>query len=49
MKYFKPKSLTWWSGLALLAYGVVDTIQSKTISPHIAEGLAAIGLRATIP
>ena len=49
MKYIKPTSLTWWAGLGLLITGVVESIQTKSISPHVAEGLAAIGLRATLP
>ncbi len=49
MKYIKPTSLTWWAAIGLLITGIVDTIQNKSLSPHVAEALAAIGLRASIP
>ena len=46
MKYFKPTSTAWWGGVALLAYGAFKSITEKTFAPELAEGLAAIGIRA---
>lgn len=53
MKYFKPKSLTWWSGIASIIGGVIQVIQSKdymsaTSNPMILGGLAIIGLRGAV-
>lgn len=42
-KYFKPKSLTWIAGVALIAYGAITKDYSI-----IGEGLALIGLRGAI-
>ena len=41
MKYFKPKSSTWWSGIAAIAYG----IYTKDVQ-MVLGGFAAIGIRA---
>ncbi len=43
MKYLKPKSLTWLSGLALIVYGIIIKDYTK-----IPEGLGIIGLRGAI-
>jgi len=43
MKYFKPKSTAWWSGLALIAYGALTQEWSQVM-----EGLAVIGIRAKL-
>ncbi len=53
MKYFKPKSLTWWSGVAMIVGGAIQVIASKNFSgalqnPLILGGLAAIGIRGAI-
>jgi len=42
-KYFKPKSLTWWTALAAIGYGVY----TKNVEIILA-GLAGIGLRGAI-
>jgi len=42
-KYFKPKSLTWWSALAAIGYGVY----TKNVEIILA-GLAGIGLRGAV-
>lgn len=34
-KYFKPKSVTWWAALALLAHAI--------LTKDIAQGLEAVG------
>ena len=48
-KYFKPKSLTWWSGVALLIKAVAYSIIEQNIDvAGIAEGLAVIGFRSAI-
>lgn len=42
-KYFKPKSITWWSALGLIGYGIVThDLQS------VLAGLAGIGVRGAI-
>lgn len=48
MKYIMPTSLTWWTGVALVIYGIVESIQLKTFSPHLIEGFTAIGIRKAI-
>ena len=49
MKYFKPKSVTFWSGIALLIKAVAQSIIEKNVDfAGIAEGLAVIGIRAAI-
>lgn len=47
-KYFKPTSLTWWSGVGLIILGATDSIQSKSVSPYLIQGMVAIGLRAAV-
>jgi hypothetical protein len=42
-KYFKPRSVTWWAALALLAHGIL----TKDLQ-QIFEGLGGIGLRGAI-
>jgi len=42
-KYFKPKSLTWIAGAALIAYGLTTKDYAT-----VGEGLALIGLRGAI-
>lgn len=42
-KYFKPKSLTWWSAIGLLGYGIVNFDTQSILS-----GLAGIGIRGAI-
>ncbi len=48
MKYFKPKSLTWWAGIGLIIVGVTESIATKSISTTLIEGLTAIGLRGAL-
>jgi hypothetical protein len=53
MKYFQPKSVTWWSGLALVAVGVYQAYSDGNLSaalsdPHVAQGLGLIGIRGAI-
>jgi hypothetical protein len=48
MKYFKPKSLTWWAAVGLAIIGVVESIQTKSLSPRLIEAAGAIGLRGAI-
>jgi hypothetical protein len=48
-KYFKPTSLTWWSGVGLIILGGVESYQTKSISPKIPAGLGMIGIRGAIP
>lgn len=54
MKYFKPKSLTWWCGLVLAAalpvlkyIGVDIPVSDETITT-ILTGLGLVGLRAAV-
>lgn len=42
-KYLKPKSLTWWTAIAALAYGIL----TKNIEIILA-GLGGVGLRGAI-
>jgi len=42
-KYFKPKSVTWWSGIALLGFGVFNKDAQSILA-----GLAAVGFRGAI-
>jgi len=46
--YIKPRSLTWWSGIALVAAGIglILTGNSEMGMAAVSAGLAAIGLRA---
>ena len=51
MKYFKPKSVTWWSGLVLVIVPVVKFLGVE-ISEHVvslvtdlATGTGLVGLR----
>ncbi len=48
MKYFKPRSLTWWAGLGLVIIGVTESVATKSISTTLIEGLAAIGFRGAL-
>lgn len=42
-KYIKPKSLTWWAGVGLVAFGAI------TKQPEIlTTGLGLIGMRGAI-
>lgn len=43
-KYLKPKSLTWWTALAALCYGIY-TLDVETIL----AGLGGIGIRGALP
>jgi len=49
-KYFRPNSITWWSGLAMLAYGITLVVQGDAENgvKNIVEGLAIVGIRAAI-
>jgi hypothetical protein len=47
-KYFKPTSVTWWGGVGLLILGIVESYQTKSLSPKLGEALVAIGLRGAI-
>ncbi len=49
MKYFKPKSLTWWTSVATLGFGIFETVMTKQFSPYIAAGLGGIGIRGALP
>lgn len=42
-KYLKPKSLTWWTAIAAIGYGIY-TMNIETIL----AGLAGIGLRGAV-
>ena len=42
-KYFKPKSVTWWSGIALLGFGIFNKDAQSILA-----GLTAIGVRGAI-
>lgn len=49
MKYFKPKSVTFWAGITLLIQGIATSVIEKRIDiVTISEGMAAIGIRAAI-
>ena len=49
MKYFKPKSVTWWSGIGLLITGIATSIIEKKLDMvTITQGLGLIGVRAAI-
>jgi len=48
MKYFKPKSLTWWGSLGMVITGAIESFTNKTISPTLLAGLTGIGLRARL-
>lgn len=50
MKYFKPKSLTWWSGLiiALIPLAKVFGIEVPENLPEIIGGIGLIGLRSAV-
>ena len=43
MKYFKPKSTAWWSGVALIAYGLLTQEWDKVM-----EGAAIVGIRGAL-
>ncbi len=54
MKYFKPKSLTWWSGVVSIIGGLIQVAQSKDYAsafknPAIIAGFGLIGLRGALP
>jgi len=42
-KYFKPKSLTWWTGVASIVYGILNNSLEA-----IAAGVGAVGLRGAV-
>ena len=49
-KYFKPKSLTWWSGLliALIPLAKYFGIELPENFPELIAGLGLIGIRGAI-
>jgi len=52
-KYFKPTSLTWWTGIASIIGGLFHAYQTKDFvgiaqNPAVLGGLAAIGIRGAI-
>jgi hypothetical protein len=53
MKYINPKSLTWWSGVAMIVGGALQVVATKDFAgafqnPLILGGLATIGVREAI-
>lgn len=43
MKYFKPKSMTWWSGIGAIATGVYSMFQpSNTVVGELAHLMALL-------
>jgi len=49
-KYFKPKSVTWWAGIALAAVQVVRAIGIEVPQgiDEIIIGVGAIGVRGAL-
>ena len=49
MKYIKPKSVTWLSGLALLLQGLAPLLEKQMPDwVKVSEGLGLIGLRGAM-
>ena len=49
-KYFKPKSITWWSGLIIALIPLIKLfgIEVPENLPEILGGIALIGLRGAV-
>jgi len=46
MKYFKPKSVSWWAGVSILVKAIAQSIIEKSIDVEgISQGLGIIGIR----
>jgi hypothetical protein len=48
MKYFKPKSLTWWGSFGMVITGAIESWGSKSITPTLLAGLTGIGVRGAL-
>ena len=54
MKYFQPKSVTWWSGLVLALIPVLKAVgihipdQAETLVTSVATGTGLVGLRGAV-